>query len=426
MDGAGLVVAMVFDFIYEDKQLSDRLKSTISRLQIPYIKIAILDRSFFSQKSHPARELLNIFSHADLAVDPDIIADKVTSLVDRVANEFCDDLSLFQQLLDEFQTFLSEQQASHQDNSQQMIAEAEQCEVRAQAVKQVDAVLTERMKNLSIPPLIGDFIQEIWHPLLVNCYLTYGEKSRDWMLLLGITEDLIWSTEPKISISERQHLTRLIPRLLGHLRENLENCSWEKDRIEQLFDELELCHISALKGKCYVAERAEEELPAEPRQALSQRLMQALQNVSHEEVILDASGIRSQDINPDDSSSPISGSVSDDGLESFDDQVEELVTEPSGDYYFDKVSELQEGDWVEFTEDEKQKPIRARVFWCSESEQRIKFCNWQNEVVKECSFRGFADLLRNWDARVMDKLPVMDRALNSVMNLLDKHQQPTH
>jgi len=50
---------MLFDFILDDKNLVDSVKSLISRLQIPLIKIALQDKSFFSNKSHPARKFLN-------------------------------------------------------------------------------------------------------------------------------------------------------------------------------------------------------------------------------------------------------------------------------------------------------------------------------------------------------------------------------
>ncbi|MEG3012810.1 MAG: DUF1631 family protein, partial [Pseudomonas sp.] len=49
-----------------DRTLPDSLKALIARLQIPMLKVAVLDKSFFSRGSHPARRLLNEIGTAAL------------------------------------------------------------------------------------------------------------------------------------------------------------------------------------------------------------------------------------------------------------------------------------------------------------------------------------------------------------------------
>ena len=48
------LVAMLFDFIFETRDLPDSMKALIGRLQIPVLKAAMLDGAFFSKKSHAA------------------------------------------------------------------------------------------------------------------------------------------------------------------------------------------------------------------------------------------------------------------------------------------------------------------------------------------------------------------------------------
>ncbi|MBL8525926.1 MAG: DUF1631 family protein, partial [Betaproteobacteria bacterium] len=52
------IVAMLFDYVFEDKLIPDAVKGLLARLQIPALKVAILDKSFFSRKNHPTRRLL--------------------------------------------------------------------------------------------------------------------------------------------------------------------------------------------------------------------------------------------------------------------------------------------------------------------------------------------------------------------------------
>src|SRR3546814_4455044 len=49
------LVSMLFEFILDDRTLPDSLKALIGRLQIPLLKVAVLDKTFFSRGSHPAR-----------------------------------------------------------------------------------------------------------------------------------------------------------------------------------------------------------------------------------------------------------------------------------------------------------------------------------------------------------------------------------
>jgi hypothetical protein len=46
------LVAMLFDFIFETKDLPDGIKALLARLQIPVLKAAMLDGAFFAKKNH--------------------------------------------------------------------------------------------------------------------------------------------------------------------------------------------------------------------------------------------------------------------------------------------------------------------------------------------------------------------------------------
>ncbi|HAB85132.1 MAG TPA: DUF1631 domain-containing protein, partial [Pseudomonas sp.] len=58
------LVSMLFEFILDDRTLPDSLKALIGRLQIPLLKVAVIDKTFFSRGSHPARRLLNEIASA--------------------------------------------------------------------------------------------------------------------------------------------------------------------------------------------------------------------------------------------------------------------------------------------------------------------------------------------------------------------------
>jgi enterochelin esterase-like enzyme len=63
------IVAMLFDQIFGDKRVPYALKVLIGRLQIPVVKVAVLDKKFFSKKSHPARRMLDTLGEFALGLD---------------------------------------------------------------------------------------------------------------------------------------------------------------------------------------------------------------------------------------------------------------------------------------------------------------------------------------------------------------------
>ena len=47
------MVAMLFDFVFETRDLPDGIKALLARLQMPVLKAAMLDGAFFAKKQHP-------------------------------------------------------------------------------------------------------------------------------------------------------------------------------------------------------------------------------------------------------------------------------------------------------------------------------------------------------------------------------------
>src|SRR5258708_7419000 len=108
------IVGMLFDYIFEDRNISANVKALLGRLQIPTLKVALLDRSFFSSKSHPARHLLDLLAAAALGVDETSTREAPTltfieSVVDSVLAEFDSDVALFERLVEKASPFIEEQ-----------------------------------------------------------------------------------------------------------------------------------------------------------------------------------------------------------------------------------------------------------------------------------------------------------------------------
>ncbi|HEY6862461.1 MAG TPA: DUF1631 family protein, partial [Burkholderiales bacterium] len=112
------MVAMLFDFIFDTRDLPDGIKALLARLQIPVLKVAMLDGAFFAKKTHPSRLLVNALAAAGLGWSPamgqeDPLYRKIENIVHRVIDGFGENLGLFDELRGELEAFLaSEEQAA--------------------------------------------------------------------------------------------------------------------------------------------------------------------------------------------------------------------------------------------------------------------------------------------------------------------------
>src|SRR5450830_504302 len=102
------LVALLFEFILNDHAVPHAFKALIARLQIPMLKLAVLDKSLFSRASHPARRLLNEIGSAAIGWSPgedyprDGLYLRIEQVVQRLLNDFAEDPAIFSELLSAF------------------------------------------------------------------------------------------------------------------------------------------------------------------------------------------------------------------------------------------------------------------------------------------------------------------------------------
>ena len=63
------IVAMLFDFVFEDRQIPAAVKALLGRLQIPTLKVALSTARSSRRAPHPARQLLDRLARAAIGLD---------------------------------------------------------------------------------------------------------------------------------------------------------------------------------------------------------------------------------------------------------------------------------------------------------------------------------------------------------------------
>jgi hypothetical protein len=367
------VIGMLFDFILDDRNVPDAMKALLGRLQIPMLKVAVLDRSFFGNKQHPARRLLNSLARAAMGwVDdgdrsPKSLYGRIESAVGRILSDFNDDIGLFALVYDEFSNFVDREARGAEVAEERINQVTRGQEQLLIARRRVAEVLNQfRVEQPDLPPAVVNILREGWHDVMLLAYLREGEESIAWKNAFSAVEELIWSVQPKIEAADRQRLLKAIPDLLKRLRDGLNNISFDQHRAGQLFKDLQAAHIAALRGEsdAVASEAAEELVPQEV----------ALSVAAEPEVIEDES--------------------------------------------YDKAAALQVGQWLEWQRDDTW--VRGKLSWRSQVTSACIFVNRKGMKVAEMSVNDIAVLFRAEQARILEDLntPLMDRALSAMLGAL--------
>jgi hypothetical protein len=364
------VITMLFDFILDDPNLPDAMKALLSRLQIPMVKVAMLDKSFFSQKLHPARRLLNNLAHAVIGwVDdgdrsPQSLYARVESVVTRVLTDFANDIELFDALDKEFSSFQEREARSAQVAEERMNQVTRGQEHLRVARRRVEEVIRGCLADLEgLPEPATNLLNEPWRDVLLLAYLREGEESETWKDAVAVAHRLVWSVIPKLEQQERQELLKVIPELLREMRGGLANISYDQHKAASLFKQLQACHISALRGK------------AQDTSRLTRPMLQ-------------------------------------------EDEVKASPPAALQDDHYHKACNLAIGQWLEWQQGDHI--LRGKLSWKSEITGSLVFVNRKGLKNAEMHLDELAASLRDGTASLLDETgaPLLDRALIALLDAL--------
>ena len=247
------IVAMLFDFVFDDKAVPDAIKALIARLQIPILKVAILDKSFFSRKNHPARRLLDLLADASVsfvgdATHEDSLYRKTHEIVDRIQTDFDTDIQLFSQMVARFEEFLATREAANANIVEQSARALHEREKREMARLIAQDEIGRRTTEAALPPPVAAMLIGPWTRVLERVYLRDGGRDDKFLAALETADNLVWSVSPKSDAMERKQLVSILPGLLRNLKEGMQIAAVEKADTDRFFSALVDCHAAAVRS----------------------------------------------------------------------------------------------------------------------------------------------------------------------------------
>jgi hypothetical protein len=394
------MVAMLFDFIFETKDLPDGIKALLARLQIPVLKAAMLDGAFFAKKSHPSRLLVNELARAGLGWAPvmgqeDPLYRKIDEIVHQILDNFSDNLAIWDTQRDELSAFLAAEEKAAEENIQSTAEEINQKDRQQIAAVLAKAEIERRIEGAPVPNFLANFLRQKWQATLEHVYLDEGEESESWGSGVTTLEDIVWSVQPKRSPEDRRHLVALLPSLLKRLSAGMHNRGWLPNDREAFMANLVEAHAAAVKpslsqvgsptaavaeaakAQAEIAKASGDQVLAAKAEALAEAMTQAVPE-------------------------PV-----------------EPMREVVDDDYLEIARSLDRGMWIEFEADDGHLAF-AKLAWVSPLRGTYLFTNRQGQKALSMTADDLADRFRADRARVVEAEPLIDRAFTSMMTQIEE------
>ena len=246
------VVAMMFEYILDDESMPSEMKALISRLQIPMLKAAILDKSCFARMHHPARSLLNTLAEAAVGWQSKFGKDaafftRIEGFVREVLTDFDDDISVFATVLKALRAFLDEEEEKAAYEAKQTARIIERRERLAHARAATREALTSHLTQDGLPPFVHDFLSGHWRELLIAHYVNddSGERFAD---AVTVTQELVWSLLPQPHLDWRKQLLKSLSGLVEALRGQLQTFPLPSGEQQRFFDALSTYHLELIRS----------------------------------------------------------------------------------------------------------------------------------------------------------------------------------
>lgn len=405
------LVSMLFDFILEDRQLHPVMKALIGRLQIPVLKVALSDKNFFNRGGHPVRKLLNELAMSAIGWTEktngqrDPLREKIEGVVDRVLNEFTDNVDLFGELLTEFSHFV-DLDRRRRELVEQRLRDAEEGRAKQErAAESASDLIHQVSSGHELPEPVNKLLSEAWTRYLQWTALREGEDSQAWARAGELTRKLVWSVDPRpVTADTRTELLRAIPAIVDDLRRALQEISWDPFATDTVIRDLELVHVDVFQQ--LVTSRAVPEPQPEPQPTSMAGAMPEVSESPAPDAVASVTSLEMPEV--------AEGSLEGEAISEPDVGTGQSTTIDAS--WLERADRLRVGSWIELSREDVRTRCKLAAF--IKATGKYIFVNRSGAKVAEYQRDTLAVAMACGEISVLDDGLIFDRALESIIDNL--------
>ncbi len=398
------VVELMVDNMAMDPRLLEPVQRLIKNLEPALLRLSLVDPRFFSDKQHPARALLQEITHRSLAYGsvqargfPDFVRELEEALA-VLASATLENSEPFEQVLGRLRAAWSRAETVKARDREAAVKALQHAEQRNILAEKIAREIDSHPDGARVPPVVIDFLCGPWAQVVAQARIAGGAGSSAADKYQALISALLWSTHPELTRKNIAKLTRLVPLLLGTLRDGLETIQYPSVKTSVFLEALMGFHQMAFK-----AAQRPAEVPMAPvldpiASPRSHRVESGDPWVAPEEA--KASNFIELPDAPEADASPAAATAQ--------------RTQPSEPVAQAGASDLPLGSWVELLANDQW--VRTQLIWASPHGTLFLFTSVLG-ASQSMTRRSLDKLVAAGSLRIISGQPVVDGALDAVAQI---------
>jgi hypothetical protein len=247
------VVASLFDQILADSRVQPQIAREIARLQMPVLRVALRDTTFFSSRKHPVRRFINristlatSFGELDSGPGKELLG-RVNALVTEIVEGDFDQVPLYARKLGELEQFVAEKAKAEFERTP-AAATLQAKEAEWEMAQRFSGLMQEAYEHLPVPEYIKEFLSGVWSQVIVAAARGDDADPAREKRYRRAAYHLVASIQPKRTIEQRNEFLAGLRGLTTTLDEGLALIGWPKEAHDAFFGKLIADHSGSLKA----------------------------------------------------------------------------------------------------------------------------------------------------------------------------------
>ncbi len=377
------LIGELFQFLVEDRQLPETIQLVLSKLQLPYLQIALKDQSFFSDKQNNARQLLNIMAESAIGWSPQtddkgMFLNKIKEIVNFILQNHEKNIN-YAKLIDRFVIFDQQIKKRALINERRNSAKISGRERLNQAKNQTALFLKAQLAGQKIPALVREILLQPWANVLILSELRQQESPELLQKNQQFVRKLVAAANPDSASKTPEDA---IQALCQELTEGLKLVAYDIKDLSTKSKQIKAC-LKKING-FKTSTKAVQFIDPKDILKLSKEFNQE-------------SSVGALIKNPDMSL------TSPENIPVIDDE------------HNDKAMNIELGEWIQIDADHADgQPQRVKLSWKSPISGKLLFVNAKGAKVMDLFPIELAAQLRCHKIQLLQQIPLLDRAMSSI------------
>ncbi|MFC5593376.1 DUF1631 domain-containing protein [Lysobacter niastensis] len=365
------LLGMLYNAIQHELREDSTASVLLNRLQVPLLRAALLDRTFFVQQRHPARQLLNTVAESGASwmsedeSDPQL-DEHLRRAVDHVVEHYHGDSTVFDAANQRLQQHLRAMARKAEVTERRHVEAARGKEKLELAKHRAAEEIDSATQGQQVPRFVRSLLSQAWADVLTLILLRHGEESSEWQQHQEMTRQIVLATLGRGGSKVPAGLGAKVEHALGLVGYHADEANAIARRLTTgVGDEDDPASRTELAMKLKARGRlGEDSGPAKPKPPPPRS--------AHEQQC------------------------------------------------YDQLRALPFGTWFEFVTNQQGDVVRRRLSWYSPVTDNALFVNQRGQRVGEQSLDSLARMLAAGQTRIVtaDKGRLVDRAWHAALNAL--------